>query len=127
MAGSLAGFFGLFGFMAHQLRAGRDPVLGNAAAAQPAPAKRVVIKRIERRVIVTRLLPPKPAPVARGGAVRSVAAAPSGTTAPVRAAVVRSVPAPVTVRAPAPAPAPAAPAPAPAPAPTPAPIVTRSS
>jgi hypothetical protein len=108
-AGSLAGFLGLFGFLAYQLRTGQDPALGGQIAAAPAPAKHVVLKRIERRVIVTRLLPPKPAQV------RVVAGAPAAATSAPSPAPQRVV----VQRAPAVAPAPAPPAPAP--------VVTRSS
>jgi hypothetical protein len=51
-----------------QMAHGRDPALGEprpaaaAAAAVPQP-RRVVIRRIERTIIVTRVLPPRPAAV----------------------------------------------------------------
>jgi hypothetical protein len=97
-AGSLAAFFGLFGFLTLQLRAGNDPALGKSATATAAP-KRVIVKRIERRIIVTRLLPPVEQ---HGGVVR--AAAPAAAPAPSAPVVVQQ-----------------------APAPAPAPVVTRSS
>jgi hypothetical protein len=102
VGGSLAAFMALFGFMAYQLRTGHDPALGAPQAAQPAPVKRVVVKRVERRVIITTLVPPKEEDDGPQAAI--------------------SVPAVVVQRAPAVVSAPAL-----APAPTPAPIVTRAS
>lgn len=94
-AGSLAAFFGLFGFLAYQLRAGHDPALGTQIASAPAPAKRIVVKRIEHRVVVTKVLPPlekseDDAPVQT----------PAAPAAPVQTApaVVRSAPAPVQTK-----------------------------
>ena len=110
VAASLAAFMGLFGFMAHQLRTGHDPALGNQVAAAPAPtAKRVVVKRIEHRVIVTKLLPPRESDDDSGDG--QPAGAPVTTSAPVAtgAPMVRSAPA------------------TPQPAPAAAPVVTRSS
>jgi hypothetical protein len=51
MAGSLALFLVVFALLVFQLRAGRDPALG-AAAAQPAavPAKRILL----RKVVITK-------------------------------------------------------------------------
>ena len=105
-AGSMAAFFATFGFMAYQLRTGHDPALGNKTAVALAPTKQVLVKRIERHVILTTVVPPSEGD---DGAPAS--------SAPV---VVQQVPATVTA-----APAPVAAAPAPAPAP--APIVTRTS
>ena len=103
IAGSLATFLGLFSFLAFQIRQGKDPALGKQVAAAPAPrTKHVLVKRIEHRIVVTKILPP------RRHAATQVAAAPPPQSAPV--VVQRS--------------APAAPAPAPA---SPAPVVTRSS
>jgi hypothetical protein len=119
VATSVAAFTGLFGFLVFQLRNGQDPALGVPTASVSPVVKRVVVKRIERRVIVTRLLParrPRPVAVANPPSPQPVASAPS--------------PQPVVVqRAPAPAPVQATPTPAPAPvpAPAPAPVVTRSS
>ena len=108
-AGSVAAFLGLFGFMAYQLRTGHDPALGAQAASTPvAPAKRVVVKRIERRIVVTTILPPREE--GDDGQTVGIQAAPS-------APVVTAAPsAPVVVQQSAPAPAPA-----------PAPIQTRTS
>ena len=105
-AGSVAAFLVLFSLLAFQLRSGRDPALGGVTP-QAAIAKRVLVKRIERRVVVTRLVPRTPTPSA-------VASAPSGAAGP--------APAPAS-----PAPQAVSPAPVAAPAPAPAPVVTRSS
>ena len=110
---SAACFFVLFEFLAFQLRAGRDPVLGDtvggtdvsAAAVRPRP----VI--VHRRIIVRRVVESTPD--------ASAAPASTGTAGP-SAASSSSVSAPA-----APAPAPAAPAPV-APAPAPAPATTTS-
>jgi hypothetical protein len=100
VAGSLATFMALFGFMAYQLRTGHDPALSRQAlAASAPPTKRVVLRRIEDRIIVTRVIPPSDD--GEGGAVQlavpAQASAPATQSAPV---IVRSSPAP----APAPAP-----------------------
>jgi hypothetical protein len=110
-----AAFLVVFGGLSAQLRAGRDPALGEKAEKKTEAPRHVLVRRvIEKRVIVRVIPAPKPAAslAAAGGA--PVAA--SGT-APAAAAPGASAPAPVRS---APAPAPAAPAPAPAP-------VTRSS
>jgi hypothetical protein len=104
---------GLFGFMTYELARGHDPALGHKAtvATPPAP-KRVLIKRVEYRIIVTKLLPAKDdedAPVR----VRVPAVTSTTVVAPVPSAAGQ--------------PAVAQPAPAAAPAPQPAPVVTRSS
>ena len=105
IAGSLALFLVVFALLVFQLRAGRDPALG-AAAAQPAPvpAKRILLRKV---VITKRIVTVKhdddDSPAA---------------TAPAPQQLVQSAPAAAA------APAPAAPAPA---APAPAPLVTRSS
>lgn len=99
-AGSLALFLVVFALLVFQLRAGRDPALG-AAAAQPAavPAKRILLRKvvITKRIVTVKRDDDEPAPAA-----------------PAQQPVVAS----------APAPAPAAPAPA---APAPRPLVSRSS
>jgi hypothetical protein len=98
-----AAFLIVLTLLAWQVRAGKDPAIGPAKpAAATAPKKRVVVvKRIERKVIVEEAAP----------ATAPAAAAPAPAGAP-------SAPA---------APAPAAAAPAPAPA-APAPVLaTRSS
>lgn len=99
-----------------QMANGRDPALGvqQASVAAPAP-RRVLIRRIERTIVVTRLLPPKPitpAPGASSAPVLAAASAPSTATASAPAAV--------------PPPAVAAPAPAPPPPPPPAPVTKTS-
>lgn len=112
-AASLATFLVLLTFLAWQLRAGRDPALGSQAA--PTPKKHVLVKRIERTVVVevvkprTRAVAPPPASSARPGPASPAPSAPRAYSAP----------APVRPAAPSPPPAPA---PAPAPAP-----VTRAS
>ena len=112
VAGSLAAFLGLFGFMAYELRTGHDPALGNQVASAPAPtSKRVVLKRIEHRIIVTKVLPPREEEGDDGG--------------PVQVAAVPATPAPAATSAPVVVQRSATPAPAPAPAP--APVTTRSS
>ena len=105
VAGSLAAFMALFGFMAYQLRTGHDPALSRSTqppAAPAPPAKRLVIKKIEDRVIVTRVIPPSDD--GEGGGVQ-LAAVPAQAGAPVTQSapvVVQSAPAPVPVPAPAP-------------------------
>jgi hypothetical protein len=124
VTGSLALFLGLFAFLAFELRAGHDPALSNASA-PTAHVKRVVVKRIHKRTVVTRLLPARKHHHRHHTAVSHVAAAPAPTAS--------QAPAPTPTPAPAPTPTPApvqqapAPTPAPAPAPAPAPVVTRSS
>jgi hypothetical protein len=113
-ATSVAAFTGLFGFLVFQLRNGQDPALGTPAASVSPVVKRVLLKRIERHVIVTRLLPAREA---RAVAAAIAVAAPAAAAAPVASAPAAQ---PVVVqRAPAPAPVQQAPAPAP--------VVTRSS
>ena len=113
IAGSLAAFFALFGFMAYELRIGHDPALGDQRVAMIAkPTKRVVVKRLEHHVIVTKLLPPREQEGSDDGGGQ--------------VAVVPAQSAPVVVQAPAPQPAPAVVG-APAPAPQPAPVVTATS
>ena len=101
--GALAVFLTVLIALALQMRAGADPKVQSVAAADQQPRKRVLVRRIERKVIVTTV---KPAP-------RDAAPAPAA-------------PAPAPVAAPVSAPAPSAPAPVAA-APQPAPVVTRSS
>jgi hypothetical protein len=83
IAGSLALFLIMLAFLTVQLRAGRDPALGTGVA----PAKRVLVRREEKQVIVTRVLRDD------GGSGSDDGTAPSAVAA-------------------VPAPAPAAPAPA---------------
>ena len=111
-----AAFLAVFGGLSAQLRAGRDPALGDAAEkkkSQPATSpRRVLVRRvIERRVVVHVVPAPKPAAVPAAGGGGTVAAPAAAASAP-RASAPAAAPAPVR----------SAPAPAPAPAP-----VTRSS
>jgi len=102
--GSLAVFVAVLALLSWRVAAGADPAIGagEQPAAAPVPAKQVLVRRIVRRVIVTREAPePAPAPAAAA--------------------------APAAVPASAPAPAPAASAPAPAPAPAPAAPTTSAS
>src|SRR5581483_1977695 len=91
-AAALAAFSLLLALLVTRVRAGDDPALGRPRAAVAAqPPRRVLVRRIERRVIVTR--------------VREIQAA--GVSAPAPAPSVRvSAAPPVVVASPAPAPAP---------------------
>jgi hypothetical protein len=105
----------LLALLGWRMSTGRDPSLGAptpvAAVAEGPQPRRVLIKRIERRIVVTRVLPPRPAPV-------SAAPVPSAAyVPPQRAAYV-----PPQRTAYVPPARPAAPAPAPAPH-----VVTRAS
>jgi hypothetical protein len=100
IAAAVAIFVTVLVLLAWQVRSGRDPALGAAKTARVAPApRRVLVKKVVRRVIVTKVVQTDDGPVL----VASTAPAPasSGTT-------VQSAPA-VVYSAPAPAPAPAAP------------------
>jgi hypothetical protein len=100
IAAAVAIFVTVLVLLAWQVRSGRDPALGAAKTARVAPApRRVLVKTVVRRVIVTKVVQTDDGPVL----VASTAPAPasSGTT-------VQSAPA-VVYSAPAPAPAPAAP------------------
>lgn len=101
-----AAFIGVFGGLANQMAASKDPVLGPKSRALQAQASQPVQRTIIKRTIVVRKIH-DPAP--------SVAAA----GAPARASAGVSAPAPVVVQA--------GPAPAPAPASAPAPVVTKAS
>jgi hypothetical protein len=99
--GATVAFAGVLAALSWQVAAGADPAIGEGEQAAAAPAaQRVLVRRVVRRVIVTR-----DAPRDRGSAAPAAAAGGS---------------------APAPAPAPAS-GPAPAPAPAPAPPTTRAS
>jgi hypothetical protein len=87
---SLALFLAVFVFLAQQMRAGRDPALARAAAATP--AKRVVVRRVERRVI-ERVYDDDDGEEAGGDDGYSNSTSSSGS-----AAAVTSAPAPVTTR-----------------------------
>lgn len=116
----------MLAFLGWRMASGEDPSLGAAkpaAAVAEAPApRRVIIRRIERKVIVTRVLPPRPRPAAAAYAAPGapVASAPAYVP-PQRAAYVAPQP-----RSYAPPARVAAPPPAPAPAPAPH-VVTRAS
>jgi hypothetical protein len=102
---SVACFLVVFEFLAFQLRAGRDPALGDTDVSTAAVRPRPVI--VHHRIIVRRVVESTPA--------ASTAPASTGTAGSSTASS-SSVPAPAIPAAP--APAPAAPAPAPAPATT---------
>jgi hypothetical protein len=98
-----AAFLVVLTLLAWQVRAGKDPAIGPAKpAAAPVAKKVIVVRRIERKVIIE--APAPTAAAASGGAPARAASAPAAS-APAAAA-----------------PAPAAPAPAPAPV-----LATRSS
>lgn len=98
-----------------QMADGRDPALGAARASFAAAApRRVLIRRIERTIVVTRLLPPKP-----------VTPAPGASSAP--AIATANAPSSAAGGAPAAAPPPVVAAPAPAPPPPPPAPVTKTS
>jgi hypothetical protein len=119
---SLATFLVVLTVLAIRMSRGEDPAVG-AGGAAPAQPRRVLVRRIVKRVVVTHVIPPPVveyiSPVPAAGATPAAAAAPATSPVPSRAAA----PAPV---ASAPAPVAAAPAPPP-PAPAPAAPVTRSS
>ena len=112
VAGSLAAFMGLFGYMTYQLKTGHDPALGNQAAkVAVAPVKkRIVLKRIEHRIVVTKVIPVEEEDGASAAVVQQ--------SVPVQSAPVQQS-APVVIQRSA--------TPAPAPAPAPAPIQTSTS
>jgi hypothetical protein len=91
--GSAVAFAAVLAALGWQVAAGADPAIGEAqpAAAAPAPAERVVVRRIVRRVIVTR---DKPAPAAAAPAGQRAAAAPAE-----QPAAPAPAPAPPTTRA----------------------------
>lgn len=79
VAGTLAVFLACLAFLAWQVRTGHDPSLGTPAAAAPA---RVLVKRVERKVVVTDVLPVEEddAPTggtASGGSVQVVQSSPA--------------------------------------------------
>jgi hypothetical protein len=103
--GAVALFATFLVLLAWQVRAGRDPALARQAAREAAAHTRpVIVRRVERRIILERV---RRIEDDDGASATGAAAAPAT--------------APVPVEAPA---APPAPAPAPAPAP---PLTTRSS
>jgi hypothetical protein len=97
---ALAAFLLLLAALAAQMRRAHD---GKQVAAVPAPAQRVLVRRIELRRVIVHIVP---APTQEGPTAASI-------TVPANVTVVQSVPAPA-----------AAP---PTPAVTPAPVVTRTS
>jgi hypothetical protein len=118
LAASLT-FVLVLAFVGLRMASGNDPSLGASAPAAPvaevvAP-RRVIVKRIERRVIVTRVLPPRPAPVPVTAAGAPVAAAAPAAIAATRVPAQRPAYAPPARPAYVPPPRAAAPAPAPAP------------
>jgi hypothetical protein len=85
--GSVALFAVAFGFLTSQLANGNDPTLSKHAAAQASP-RRVLVRRVVKRRIVTQVVP-APGPTSVSGPV-------STSAAPVVAA---PAPAPVTTSA----------------------------
>ena len=86
-AGSAVGFMAVLGALSWQVAGGSDPAIGAGEQAAAPPAKRVLVRRIVRRVIVTR--EPRDAPA---------------SAAPAAAAPAAPAPAPASAPAPAPAP-----------------------
>lgn len=94
-----------------QMVRGHDPALGVPARAAAAPAsppvsgpRRIVVRRVVKTTVITRVVRDRSTPSTGGGAIRAVPA--SAVQAPAPAAR-PAVPAPVPAAAPAPAPAPA--------------------
>jgi hypothetical protein len=118
---SVAAFLAILAFLAFQLRMGRDPALAKPTKlveVKPQP-QRVVVRKIVRRYVITRVIPAPEQPYAGPAVAAATPVASPGGAAPAPS----GAPAPASAPAPAPqAPAAAPPAPAPAPAP-----VTRSS
>lgn len=56
-AGALAAFVALVVVLAIQLKSGNDPALGPGGANANVPKKRVLVRRIEKRVVITRVVP----------------------------------------------------------------------
>ena len=86
-AASLAAFLVVLALLAIQLRAGRDPALGEKGA-KPAP-RRVLVRRIVRRVVVIHVI--APAGAQSGPSTAPAISAPAPAPVPVPVA-----PAPVT-------------------------------
>jgi len=110
ITGSAATFAALLTFLAIQVRDGRDPALGaGKPAVAAAPQRRILLRRIEEKVIIKRVIPaPTPAATATASGA-ATSAAPSYTSAPRYSAPA----APARVYTP--------------PPPAPAPVVTRTS
>jgi hypothetical protein len=105
---AVAVFVAVLVLLAWQVRSGRDPALGAAkqtARVAPTP-RRVLVKKVVRRVIVTKVVQTDDGPVLVASTAPAPAAASSGTTVQSAPAVAYS---------------------APAPAPAPAPVVTKTS
>ncbi len=99
-AGSALGFAAVLGALSLQVASGGDPAIGAGEQAAAPPPKRVLVRKIVRRVIVTREAR-DPAPAAAAAAAAPAAGA---TAAPSTAAPAASAPAPAAAPAPAPAP-----------------------
>ena len=94
-AGSLALFAVVLAFLALQLKAGRDPALG---AGNPKPAKRVLVRRVEKRVVIERVVRDGSDEESDDGAVDDDAAPSSGATSVAAAPAPAPVPAPITTQ-----------------------------
>jgi hypothetical protein len=105
---SVGAFLIVLSLLAWQLHSGEDPALAASKAGQTA-RKHVIVRKVVRRVVVTRVVP---APAPSSTPASSAGSTSGGSPAPAAPAPAQSVSAPV------------APAPAPAPAPPP---VTRAS
>jgi hypothetical protein len=119
---SLGAFLVVLAILAIRMSRGEDPGVGAGQSAPPvATVRRVLVRRIIKRVVVTDVIPPPVVTVSAspGAALAAPAASPAVSAA---APAQSSAPAPVAA---APAPVAAAPAPPP-PAPAPAPV-TRTS
>jgi len=93
VTGSLAVFLSCFSFLAWQLGTGHDPSLGSPV---PPRQHKVIVKRIERKVLVTSVLPSgegddvAAAAGAPGGSVQVVQSSSSAPAAPVPAPTTQS-------------------------------------
>lgn len=115
-SGAAALFLAFLVLLAWQVRAGRDPALAAQTAAQGDPVpRRIVVRRIERRIVVERVRRIEEDDGGDDGELVAQAAPTAGAPAA----------APAATAAPT-APVQAAPAPAPAPQPA-APLVTKTS
>lgn len=81
--GSAAAFAAVLAALGWQVAAGADPAIGEAEPVAAAPAQRVVVRRVVRRVIVTRDAPaPARSTPAPAAAEQPPAAAPAPAPAP---------------------------------------------
>jgi hypothetical protein len=94
--GAAAVFLTVLILLAVQMRAGRDPMV--AAAAQEQPRKRVLVRRIERKVIITTIRPALGAPAPAGAVASAPAQSAPAQSAPVASAPAPAAPAPVVTR-----------------------------